>query len=482
MRHVVLVRYGEIAVKTGRVREELERRLVVNIVRGLEREGLAQHIQIRREAGRIFIYVSQELMSRVIDVLRRVFGVKSVSPSVEVKFTMLDDIVKVAESLWADTVRGKTFAVRCHRVGKHSFTSRDVEAKVGEALVRYSRGVNLENPEVELKIEIRGDRAYLYVDEISGPGGLPLGSEGRAIALVSGGFDSPVAAWMVMRRGVCVDFLTVSLAGELDLLPALRVLNVLIDRWCIGYDPKVYIVHAEDLVKAIRENIKVELWNIVYKRCLYYIAEKIALQGGYRAIVTGDVIGQVSSQTLDNLYSTEFGLKIPVLRPLVGLDKDEVIQKAREIGTYEYSCQVAEYCAIFSTKPKTWSTPEEVELEFSKIRHIVDELVKEKVTVLRGAEVSGLISTLQMKIQNLDTEEVPSGSVILDVRPRKVPKLRLDGAEIIETTIDNVFEIVSRLGKDRTYLVYCTSPLVSRYVAVKLRELGYKAYSLVKTS
>ncbi len=480
MRTVILIRYGEIAVKTGRIREELENRLVQNIVRGLEKEGLREHIDVRREEGRIYIYTASNLIDKIINIVRRVFGVKSLSPSIEIKFNSLEDIVSTAEKIWANLVKGKTFAVRCRRVGKHNFTSKDVEAKIGEALLKYSRGVDLENPEVELKVEIRQDRAYLYTEEIPGPGGLPLGSEGKALALVSGGFDSPVAAWMVMRRGVAVDFLTVSLAGELDLLPALRVIATLVDKWCIGYTPRIYIVHAEDLVRAIRENVKVELWNIVYKRCLYYIAEKIALRYGYRAVVTGDVIGQVSSQTLDNLYSTEFGLKIPVLRPLVGFDKDEITQKAREVGTYEYSCQVAEYCAIFSTKPKTWSTPEEVELEFNKVRHIVDVVLTEKVTIVSGSEITGLISALEPRIRELDIREVPTGAVVLDVRVRKVPRLRLNGVEVVETTLDEVFNVVSRYGKDKIYIIYCTSPLVSRHIALKLRELGYKAYSLIK--
>ena len=341
MRHVIIVRYGEIAVKTGRIRSELERRLISNILSGLERSKLREGVKVCREEGRIYVYLGDPAQSNeVISVLRRVFGIKSLSPAVETLFRTIDDIVETAVTLWADLVKNRTFAVRCHRVGKHEFTSKDVEARVGEALLKFAKGVDLERPDVELKVEIRHNRAFFFTEEIRGPGGLPLGSEGKALALVSGGFDSPVAAWYVMRRGVMVDFLTVSLAGELDLLPALRVIDVLVDKWCIGYDPKIYVVHSEILVREIRENVKVELWNVVYKRCLYYIAETIALRNGYRALITGDVIGQVSSQTLDNMYSSEFGLRVPVLRPLAGFDKDEIIEKARQIGTYEYSCQV----------------------------------------------------------------------------------------------------------------------------------------------
>ncbi len=481
MRRVVIVRYGEIAVKTGRVRAELENKLVHNIVVGLREAGVSrQQAAVERLGGRVIVYLHDpSVLERVIDVIRRVFGVRSLSPAVEIKFEKLEDICRLAEDLWRDTVRGKTFAVRCHRVGRHVFTSKDVEARVGEVLRPYARGVNLENPEVELYIEIRGDLAYLYDRVVEGPGGLPLGSEGKALALVSGGFDSPVAAWFVMRRGIAVDFLTVSLAGELDLLPALRVIAHLVDRWCIGYDPVVYVVHAEELVKEIREKVHLELWNVVYKRCLLYIAERVAEQErGYRAIVTGDIIGQVSSQTLDNIYSSQHGIRMPILRPLIGFDKDDVIRYAQLIGTYELSKQVAEYCAVFSTKPRTWSTPEEVDLEFFKIKKVVDKIVENNVRKLRKKELLEIVSSVH--VETYDIQEIPENAIVIDVRPRHIPKLRIDNVPVIETSIDNVFEVVRNIDRSRKILVYCTSPLVSRYIARKLRELGYEAYSLVR--
>lgn len=481
MRRVVLVRYGEIAVKTGRVRAELESRLVYNIVIGLREAGISrQQATVERADGRVLVYLHDpSVLEKAVDVIRRVFGVKSISPAVEIRFEKLEDICKVAEDLWKDVVKDRTFAVRCHRVGKHSFTSKDVEARVGEVLRPYARGVNLENPDIELYVEIRGDTAYLYDSVLEGPGGLPLGSEGRALALVSGGFDSPVAAWFVMRRGVAVDFLTVSLAGELDLLPALRVIAHLVDRWCIGYDPVVYVVHAEELVKEIREKVNLELWNVVYKRCLLYIAERIVeKERGYRAIVTGDIIGQVSSQTLDNIYSSQHGIRIPILRPLIGFDKDDVMKYAQLIGTYELSKQVAEYCAIFSTKPRTWSTPEEIDLEFFKVKKVVDKIIENNVRKLRKKELLEIVSSAH--VETYDVQEIPQNAVIIDVRPRHVPKLRVDNVPVIETSIDNVFDIVKSLDKSKKILIYCTSPLVSRYVARKLRELGYEAYSLVR--
>ncbi|NPA23038.1 MAG: tRNA 4-thiouridine(8) synthase ThiI [Crenarchaeota archaeon] len=484
MRKVLLVRYGEIAVKTWRFRKQLEKLLLRNILKGLEKEGM-HHIKGRIEDGRIIIdELKDEQESKIIDVVRRVFGVKSLSPSIEITFRNIQEIVQVAEDLWREHVKGKSFAIRCRRVGKHDFTSKDVEKSIGIALAKYAREIDLKNPEIELYVEIRGDRAYLYREIIPGPGGLPLGSEGRALALVSGGFDSPVAAWLVMKRGVKIDFLTVSLAGELDLAPSLKVITYLAERWEIGYNPRIFIVHAESLVKAIRERVRKEVWNIVYKKALYYIADQVCRRfRGYRAMVTGDVIGQVSSQTLDNLFSTSQGLVTPIIRPLAGFDKDEIVDLARKIGTYDLSMEVSEYCAVFAERPKTWSTPEEVMIEFYKIKKVVDEMINKNISIVSLDEAKILIEALKHRtvMTDLRAEDVPDGAVILDVRPRRDFKLRLDSKDvkIVECSIDDVFRIVESLGRDKTYIVYCSSPLVSRYIASKLREGGYTAYSLV---
>ncbi|NPB01227.1 MAG: tRNA 4-thiouridine(8) synthase ThiI [Crenarchaeota archaeon] len=483
MRKVVLVRYGEIAVKTWRFRRQLEELLLKNILKGLKKNKI-EEARGRVEDGRIIVEgFRSEDESKVLNVVCKIFGVKSASLAVEVQFKKLEDIVKIAEDLWREEVKGKSFAVRCRRVGKHDFTSKDVERSIGMILEKYAREVDLENPEVELHVEIRHDKAYLYKDIVPGPGGLPLGSEGKALALVSGGFDSPVAAWLIMRRGVKIDFLTVSLAGELDLVPSLKVITYLADEWEIGHEPRIYVAHAEDLVKVIRERVRREVWNIVYKKALYYIADNICRRyRGYRAIVTGDVIGQVSSQTLDNLYSTSIGTTTPIIRPLAGYDKDEIIELSRKIGTYRLSMEVSEYCAVFAERPKTWSTPEEIMLEFYKIKNIVDKIIDRNIEILTLSEAKMILESLKekIKINEIKINEIPDNSVILDVRPRKTFKLKIDSKDvkIIECSLDNVFSIVSSLGKDRTYIIFCTSPLVSRYIASKLREKGYNAYSL----
>ncbi len=205
---VVLVRVGELSVKRGWTRKEMERLLLSAMKEAAEECGGAK---IAWEPGRFYAWGDVKCLKRV---LSRVFGVKSVSPTYLVRFSNLDGVADAAARLWGDVVRGRGFAVRVHRWGIHNFTSLDAAAKIGAALVSAGGKVDLERPEVELCVEIRGRRAFLYTEVLEGPGGLPLGSEGKVLALVSGGIDSPVAAWMMMRRGAHVDVFYCNLGGD----------------------------------------------------------------------------------------------------------------------------------------------------------------------------------------------------------------------------------------------------------------------------
>ena len=201
---VLLLRLGEITIKGTRTRRRFEGLLLRNIGDALSSVGVS--FTLRREGGRVFVYASDE--GRALDVLRRVFGIKSISSTKEIEFSALEDLVEKAEVYFADLVKGKSFAVRARRVGTHAFTSLDIERLVGAALLKYAARVDLESPEVTAYIEVRGNRAYFYTDVVRAYGGLPIGSEGKVLALVSGGFDSAVAAWYMLRRGAEVHYLS----------------------------------------------------------------------------------------------------------------------------------------------------------------------------------------------------------------------------------------------------------------------------------
>jgi Thiamine biosynthesis ATP pyrophosphatase len=248
---VLIVRYGEITIKGLSTRSRMEKLLARNIVVGLRSMGI--ETRIKRGQGRLFVEIPDDKIRESIDLISRVFGVKSVSPAKVYGFGNLNDLASIAVKEWSELVRGRTFAVRVRRVGNHPFTSIDVARVVGAALKPFSAGVDLERPGVELFMEIRGNNAYLFTEIVKGPGGLPLGSEGRLLALISGGFDSPVAAWFMMKRGVYVDALFCSLAYPVDVINFLRVSNALFNKWSIGYDPRLFILDCSQLINEFRE-------------------------------------------------------------------------------------------------------------------------------------------------------------------------------------------------------------------------------------
>ncbi len=356
-----LVRYGEIAVKGKGTRARMVRLLERNIAAALRHRGVGGFRVWSRDA-RVFVEVPDGDGARASEALSRVFGIVSYSPVVRVRHGGLTDIVSRGVELFSHHVRGRSFRVRARRSGREPFTSKDVEKALGAALLEVGAGrVDLENPEVTVYVEVRGEEAYFYTEVLEGPGGLPLGSEGRVLALVSGGIDSPVAAWMMMRRGAEVDMVFFNLGGEAHELGVLKVAKILADGWSHGYSPRLHMVDFRPVVSVLMEEVDEGVRGVVLRRLMFRAAEMVAGEEGALGLVTGESLGQVSSQTLPNMLAAEKGVGLPIYRPLIGMDKNEIAGMARRIGTYEVSARLQEFCAIAAGKPRTRVRPEEVD-------------------------------------------------------------------------------------------------------------------------
>jgi thiamine biosynthesis protein ThiI len=297
-------------------------------------------------------------------VLRHVFGVASFSEAV---FCPLDGL-DAAALAYADAQGigdASSFAVRVKRSGKHPFRSPEKAAELGALVLADHPGlrVDLGSPDFELFVEIRDDRCYLYHEVVAGPGGLPEGVEGTLVALVSGGIDSPVAAYMMMRRGCRIVPLYVGLEPFLDedaLAKARAVLGPL-----RRFDPDLeLVVRADDYLsraKARMRRSEERLTCVVCKRRMYRLAAAYAQEIGALGIVTGESLGQVASQTLDNLSVLDPASPIPVYRPLIGLDKEEIIAIARRIGTFDPSIAPGRGCTAVPDIAATKASLAEVE-------------------------------------------------------------------------------------------------------------------------
>ncbi|GGM74696.1 tRNA 4-thiouridine(8) synthase ThiI [Thermogymnomonas acidicola] len=463
---MVIVRYSEIGLKGTRARNSMEKKLMENITYSLLKEG--EPATVRRGYGRVYVegYVDARAVAKA---LRRVFGVKSFSFALRMRFQSLDEIVSAATLVFSEAVKDKYFAVRSRRMGNHPFTSMDVSVQVGAALLPFARGVDLERPQVEVKVEVRDNLAFFYGQEIEGPGGLPLGSQGRLVALVSGGIDSPVAAWMMMKRGSPVDILFCSLAHPVDTTAFLNVVSRLVDNWSFGYDGTIFIVDGSKLVEALTDHTRFRNSHVTFKRLLYRMAERLSPENGYAGIVTGESLGQVSSQTAENLLAAEHGIGLPVFRPLIGMDKEQIVALARYIGTFpDYN--PGEFCSIFSDRPSTAVDAEAVDREeatFGDVSHLL-----EGATRIRFSQVHEF--TERNSVESVRRKESMVGSVIIDLR-RKEEYERWHVPGALNVDVRDVEDFVRKNGTNKTYVVYCSTGLQSAYAALKIKNMGARA-------
>ncbi|MDD5188953.1 MAG: tRNA 4-thiouridine(8) synthase ThiI [Methanoregula sp.] len=341
-----LIRYSEIFLKSDPVRRQWENTLIANI-----RE-VMPGVHVRNERGRIWLDGDVKPY-----LLNKIFGIVSFS---EVEHIRLDEIGSHLPDYCQrhGIEKAKTFAIKMKRVGTHEFTSNDKAIEYGNLLRNKfpHLKVNLANPDIEIHIEIRANEAYLYDNVTKGVGGLPLGVEGTLVALVSGGIDSPVAAWMMMKRGCRIIPLFVALDTFLDETTIARARRVV--EQLAQYQPGIELTVIADsyLAEAKAELVSrhLEKYTCIFcKRRMYRVATAYANRVGAKGIVTGESIGQVASQTLDNLVVLTDAAEIPIYRPLIGFDKEDTIQIARQIGTFTESISSASGCKAVPAGPST---------------------------------------------------------------------------------------------------------------------------------
>jgi tRNA uracil 4-sulfurtransferase len=465
---LLLLRFApDIAIKSRRTRTRFVRQLVRNIRDALGSAGVRH--RILPEWSRIFVRADS---AAALSALSRVFGIKSYSPVERVLPAELDEILRTGEALYRERVSGSSFAVEVRRRGEHPFTSQDIKTRLGAALRPYAERVDLENPEVPVEVEVRDRKAYLLGERLPGAVGVPLGVGGRAVTLMSGGYDSAVAAWFMLRRGVAQDYVFCNLGGDAYERAVVGVAKVLADNWSYGTRPRLHVIDFDEPVRALRETVRPGYWQVVLKRLMYRAASAVGRSGAASAIVTGESIGQVSSQTLANLRAIETAAELPVLRPLLGFEKDEIIGHARAIGTAALSAHVKEYCAIAPGNPVTATTIERVDAEEVKLDlQVLDRAVEgRRILDLR------LLRHTDMVAPYLFTSEIPEGAEVIDCRPEaQFRAWRLPGARHAEAW--ELLHNPKQLDRNRTYVLYCAVGTESAHLAERLQAAGFEAYS-----
>ncbi|MGH7470596.1 MAG: tRNA uracil 4-sulfurtransferase ThiI [Longimicrobiales bacterium] len=468
MERLILVRLGsELTLKSRRTRYMFLQRLRRNLEDALASAGLKHRVS--EQWGRMYVRAESPA---ALSLISRVFGISSCSLIEGEVPARIDTIVERGQQLFRERVAGRRFAVRTHRVGQHDFRSHDIDVQLGAALLPLAAGVDLGHPEVTVHVEIRADQAYLFSQRTQASGGLPIGVEGRAVALVSGGYDSAVAAWLMLKRGVELDYVFCNLGGAAYERAVVHVAKALAEDWSYGTRPKLHVIDFAECLRELRATVRSNYLQVVLKRLMYRSAAAISHQHKAIAIVTGEAIGQVSSQTLHNLRAIEPASDLPVLRPLLGFDKEEIIARARAIGTAALSEQVKEYCAIAPGKPVTATTPERIAQEEAPFPLAVLEqaIAQRKVLDLRALNATDLAAPY------LFTTSIPDGAIVIDCRPEPQYQAWHMPGSIQREEWDLLHEF-KRLDKNRKYVLYCAHGIQTAYLAEKMQNAGFEAYS-----
>ncbi|MEM5793984.1 MAG: tRNA uracil 4-sulfurtransferase ThiI [Candidatus Aenigmatarchaeota archaeon] len=374
----ILVRYGEIFLKSEIVRRIYEKKLIENIKASLRKAGI--EFEIYRTRGRIFI--KTEKIKKTCDALKKVFGVVSFSPCFHLKTSKKEEIIEFLRKNYSKLIKpGKTFALEVKRIGKHDYSSQELAREAGKII---KRKVNLSKPQVKIFIEVRDQDTYVYTKKIKGLGGMPVSSSGKVLSLISGGIDSPVSSWLAMKRGckvVFVHFHSFPLVSKASIEKTRELVKLLSE-----YQGKsrVYFIPFSEVQMKIKTLAQAKYRIVLYRRAMVKIAEEIAKKENAKALVTGESLAQVSSQTLDNILAIEEATSLPILRPLVGMDKNEIIELAKKIKTYEISIKPQEDCCTLFV-PKHPTTKAKLEI----IKKVEEKLKLEKEirNVLKKTEV-----------------------------------------------------------------------------------------------
>lgn len=384
----ILLRYGELALK-GKNKQDFEEQLVQNIREKIKR---FSGVEVTRTRGRLFVEFNDQPVDPILEELRHVFGLVGFSPAIRIE-TDWEEIKQAAHHLvQLNEAEIQTFKVESKRANKRfPIPSQEINRRVGGYLnsLHPNLKVDVHHPDLIVHIEVREKYSYVYGNDIPGPGGLPVGSSGRVMLLLSGGIDSPVAGYLALKRGVelhAVHFHSYPFTSERAKQKVIDLAKIL-TRY--GGNIRLHVVPFTEIQTEIRR-LCYEAYSItIMRRLMLRISEELAKRNRALALVTGESLGQVASQTLESMRAINAVTYMPILRPLVGMDKQEIMEIAKKIGTYETSILPYEdCCTVFLPKaPKT--KPDLEQTANQEARLDLERLIQNAV---EGTEVINLTS------------------------------------------------------------------------------------------
>ncbi|WP_417707502.1 tRNA uracil 4-sulfurtransferase ThiI [Rheinheimera aquimaris] len=476
--------HPEIAIKSKSVRKRqtllLERNIKTILLRtdsNIEVNNNYDHLTIRCPSDDVAI------QQQLIDRLSCIPGIVHFSEMQSSTFSSLHDIYEQVAAVYAGQIQNKTFCVRVRRAGKHDFSSIEAERYIGGGLNQLvaSAQVKLTKPDIVVALEVRKDQLIMVRRQHQGMGGFPLPSQSDVLSLISGGYDSAVASYLMIRKGLRTHYLFFNLGGAAHEAGVREMAHLIWQKYSLSHKVKFVSVNFAPVVDQILETIDNGLMGVVLKRMMMRAASTVAEKLGIKAIVTGESIGQVSSQTIANLSVIDRVTETLILRPLIYQDKQEIIALAAKIGAEDIAKSMPEYCGVISRKPTVNAVLAEVianeqNFDFAVLDQAVqDAKVLDIRTIEYQAEQQADVVTV--------LAQLPADAVVLDIRSPEetdVKPLTVEGHDVVELPFFRLASQFANLDQSKHYYCYCERGVMSRLQAVVLQEQGFKNVSVYR--
>ncbi|AKO45886.1 tRNA uracil 4-sulfurtransferase ThiI [[Haemophilus] ducreyi] len=477
--------FPEIMIKSDSVRKRFIKILTSNIRNVLLRE--TEQVAVVRNWDFIEVRAKvAEEIPLILDLLKRTPGIHHILEVQEMPFTSLHDIFEHTFAKYQNQLVDKTFCVRVRRKGKHEFSSLDVEKYVGGGLNQRieSARVKLTKPDVTVRIDINGDKMLLVEARHEGLGGYPIGTQEDVLSLISGGFDSGVSSYMFIRRGSRVHYCFFNLGGASHEIGVKQMAYHIWSRYSTSHKVRFVAINFESVVGEILEKVDNGQMGVVLKRMMVRAASQIAERFAIQAIVTGEALGQVSSQTLTNLRLIDKAADSLVLRPLITHDKEKIIALAKQIGTDDIAKSMPEFCGVISKNPTVKAIESKIVEEERHFDFDVLEKAVQNATYLDIREIA--LQTEKDVVAVEATSALTEKDIILDIRsPEEMDEkpLILAQTQVIELPFYKLSTQFAHLDQSKNYLLYCERGVMSKLQALYLKEKGYqnvKVFNLPK--
>jgi len=462
----ILKLFPEIMVKGSSAKRQMVGQLYNNLLKMLGR--FSENITVRKFSDKIEVVTPVEFVVEVRQLLLDTPGIEQVLEALQFdKLSTLDEIkVKVGEVMHHE-IEGKTFVVRAKRSGTHDFRSTELEQTVGGyMLATYpTKGVDLHNPEVTIRIELLNNQLNIITTKHVGLSGFPLGTQGDILSLMSGGFDSTVASYLTMKRGLKTHFIFFNLGGVAHEIGVKQVALYLWSKFGSSHKVKFISIPFDDVLTEIFRSTHDTYMGVTLKRLMLLASEKVANEMEIDALLTGESVAQVSSQTLRNLALIDQVTNKLILRPLATMNKPEIIDIANTIGTRRFAESMPEYCGVISKGPITHGSYKRMEREAKRFDYsVLDKAVEEAQTINVDEILDDVIQNAAIDV----VSEVNENTVVIDIRAEDL--CIETSCESIKIPFHRLKSEFKKLPKDKEYLLYREKGIMSQLHAQYLRD------------